>query len=87
MNKPWVLQQLDQAHFELGQLIDRIRADEDDGFPELQVRLPFVYRHLNCAWNTRQASDEEIDEGFKTQRSQTADWRGFPHDLDSLIHD
>jgi hypothetical protein len=89
MNKSWVLQQLQQAHHDLAVMIQQMQADTDDdgGFPIFYARLPFVYRHLNCAWNMRQSSDEDIDEANRTKKSESPEWRGFPHDLDPLIHD
>lgn len=88
MNKPWVLHELDAAHRELGELIERIRADgEHDGFPDFYARLPFIYRHLNFAWRARDATDKQIGEALATKQSEKAEWRGFPHDLDPFIHD
>ena len=89
MNKPWVLQQLKQAHHNLRTMIEEIEADtgEDDGFPIFYAQLPFVYRHLNCAWNSKRATDAEIDEAFKTKKTESAEWKGFPHELEPFIHD
>jgi hypothetical protein len=89
MNKPWVLQQLKQAHHNLGEIIREVEADtdEDDGFPIFYAQLPFVYRHLNCAWNTKLATDAEIAEAFKTKKSESAEWKGFPRELEPFIHD
>ena len=70
-------------------MIEEIQADtdDDDGFPIFYARLPFVYRNLNCAWNSRFKTDEEIEEAMKTKKSESREWRGFPHDLDLFIHD
>jgi len=88
MNKSWVLQQLHQAQYYLDCIVrDLEAAKDDDGFGEFSAQLPFVYRHLNCSWNTRGASDVEIDKALKCDECESVKWRGFPHDLEVFLHD
>jgi hypothetical protein len=89
MNKPWVLLQLKSAQHTLRTMIEEMEADtdDDDGFPFFYTQLPFVYRHLNCAWNSKFATDAEIDEAFASKKGESAEWKGFPRDLEPFIHD
>jgi hypothetical protein len=88
MNKPWVLMQLIEAQHHLDEMIKEIKTDDEhDGFPSLSVHLPFVYRHLNCAWNSRDATYTEIDAAFQSKLSESPAWKGFPKELEHQIHD
>jgi len=80
--------QLTQAQHHLDELIKEIKADtEHDGAPSLSVLLPFIYRKLNCAWNSRDTTDTEIDAAFQSKLSESPAWKGFPKELEHQIHD
>jgi len=79
--------QLIQAQHHLDEMIKEIKEDtEHDGSPSLSAHLPFVYRKLNCAWNSRAATDAEIDAAFQSKLSESTEWKGFPRDLETQLH-
>lgn len=86
MNKQFVLQQLREARDQLNDLIQEV-DDDDDGFGAFYAQLPLIYRYLNLAWNSTQASSEEEFFRALKQEGQPESLWGFPHDLDHFIHD
>jgi hypothetical protein len=85
MNKPFVLQSLQDACDELGKLIEEVKAD-DDGFGALYAGMPLLYRYLNLAWNSTQIPEEELFRNLEQEGMPKALW-GFPDSLDLLIDD
>jgi hypothetical protein len=78
MNKLWILSHLQEANEELARTIARIAAASSVDEIELEIALAHMYNHLNTAWNSRAASDEQI-------AAQTEDdfytWRAYPTDI------
>jgi hypothetical protein len=85
MNKPQVLFHLRAARLQLDDMVKDIEADDaHDGFPEFYALLPFVYRNLNRAWNSR---DKTGDEMFNMSREESEKFCRFPDDLSPSISD
>ena len=85
MNKPQVLFDLQAAHYELGELIKKVENDvEHDGFPQFYALLPFVYRKLNLAWNTRDMSHEQV---FQLTDAECKMMCRFPEELAAFVSD
>ena len=82
MNKSQVLFHLVGARLHLEELIQDIEGHDGDSLPVLRAGLPFVYRHLNQAWNTRDKSPDQLDEMEKQAREKLC---RLPNDLDGLI--
>jgi hypothetical protein len=78
MNQGWILFHLREAHEELTRTIAKINAAATVDEIEFEIALAHMYNHLNTAWNSHAASDEQI-------AAQTDDdfyrWRGFPADI------
>jgi hypothetical protein len=78
MNKGWILFHLREAHEELTRTIAKIDTAPTVDEIEFEIALAHMYNHLNTAWNSRAASDEQIaaqtDDDFYT-------WRAFPADI------
>jgi hypothetical protein len=78
MNKTWILSHLREAHEELTRTIARIDAASEVDEIEFEIALAHMYNHLNTAWNSRAASDQQIaahsDEDFYA-------WREYPSDI------
>ena len=71
------LDDLQDAHEHLGQLIKEIGSDPDFGEPELQVHLGHVYAHLNRAWRRRNVPEDFSDAEWEAARA-------FPDDLEPV---
>ena len=78
MNKVWILSHLREAQAELSQTIARIDAAPEVDEIEFEIALAHMYNHLNTAWNSRTASDEEIT---THSREDFYLWRAFPPDI------
>jgi hypothetical protein len=78
MNKDWILAHLREAQEEITKMIARIEGAPSVDEMELQAGFEHVYNHLNTAWNSRAASDEQLaacsDEDFYL-------WRAYPSDI------
>ena len=82
INAEIVLSNISEAREELEQIEALARSGEELEYGELVVMFAHAYRHMNWAWNARQASDEEYGhmtgEGF-------SEWSKFPTELEPLI--
>lgn len=56
-----LMQELDDAHEHLGDLITRMASDPDYGEDDFRVDLGHVYAHLNLAWHHRNIQEEMSD--------------------------
>jgi hypothetical protein len=78
INKGWILFHHREAQEELTRTIAKIDAAESMDEIEFEIAMGHMYNHLNTAWNTRTASDQQIS-------SQSPDdfyrWREFPADI------
>lgn len=72
-----ILNDLDDAHEHLGNLIKEITNDPDYGEPELRIDLGHVYAHLNRAWRRREITDDFTD-------SEWIAAEAFPSDIEPI---
>ncbi len=74
---------LEEAQEELDAIVNQISKNKDYEYGEFSVAMSHLYHHLNTAWNSRDASEKEVqecaDQNFKK-------WRRFPRQ-DELIFD
>ena len=78
MNTPWVLSHLREAHEELTRTIVRLDSDQTIGETEFEIALAHMYNHLNTAWNSRAATDQEI---AAQSNEEFYAWREYPADI------
>ena len=75
MNREWVLFHLGEAQGELAATIQAIREDPEYDYGEFLVAVQHLYYHLNTAWNSRDATADQVagqsDEDFNR-------WSQFP---------
>lgn len=72
-----LMDDLEDAHEHLGNLIKDITAGPDYGEPELRIDLGHVYAHLNRAWRRRTMTEDFDDGEWETAGA-------FPEDLDPI---
>jgi hypothetical protein len=87
MNKTFVLSELTYAREYLTKAIQDIEGDDGDGFGQFHAQLPFIYRHLNLAWNGKMLSDREISDSLISGKSHPEEWLDFPQELEIFIRD
>jgi hypothetical protein len=75
MNKDYVLDNLNEAHKALGDLIADMKSDPEYEYGNYVVDIAHVYHHLNTAWNARDASKVAAD---KCSEEDFYRWRQFP---------
>jgi len=84
MNREQVLFHLQEAEEELSGTIAAMRDDLEYDFGEFLVAMQHLYHHLNTAWNSRDATPEQVanatDEDFNK-------WGRFPQDLPVMSTD
>ena len=78
LNKEWVLSNLRDAKEELDRTITEIETDPGYEFGELSVAMAHIYHHVNSAWNSREASEQEVTECSEESFSR---WRQMPDDI------
>ncbi len=79
MNRKWILFHLKEAHEELSRVIGELESRNDYDGGEYFVAMMHAYHHLNTAWNSKDASDEEASTCSEENFSK---WRQFPSDID-----
>ena len=83
MNLPNILYNLEEAKEELDRIITDIKKNEDYEYGEYLVAMGHLYHHLNTAWNSRNASEKEVEECSDKNFKK---WRRFPKN-NELIFD
>ena len=71
------LNDLEDAHEHLGNLIKEVSADVEYGEPELRIDLGHVYAHLNRAWRRRLVAEDFSDTEWVAAGT-------FPNDLEPV---
>ncbi|MCZ2074302.1 MAG: hypothetical protein LC130_04810 [Bryobacterales bacterium] len=71
------VQELQDAHEHLANLLKDMKADTDYGEPELRVDLGHVYAHLNRAWRRRLVSSDFTDTEWEAAGE-------FPQDIEPI---
>ena len=79
MNRDWVLFHLREARKQLEQTINEIETDESYSYGDYQVDMSHAYHHLNTAWNSQDATDQEAKESNDGNFER---WRQFPIHID-----
>ena len=80
MNRSWVRFHLEEAHEELTSILSHIKLDEEYSEADFRVAMEHLYHHVNFAWNTRNASNTEV-EAEDTDMSYFYSGRKFPKDI------
>ena len=70
-----ILDQLDEAHVHLGELVRKIHADQQFDEVDVMVQLGHIYGHLNRFWHGRKILDGNFDAMY------TDDCSAFPDDV------
>jgi len=78
MNKDWVLFHLKEAQEELNRTIVEIDNQEDYDYGEFVVAMGHLYHHLNTAWNSQKATEEQVK---LNSEEDFFNWRQFPKDI------
>ena len=76
-----LMQELDDAHEHLGELIRRMTNGEDFSGTDLQIGLGHVYSHLNRAWHMRNATADQVT---NLSDEQWTTWSRLPRDLEPI---
>ncbi|WP_205313740.1 hypothetical protein [Rheinheimera maricola] len=79
MNKEWVLFHLKEALEEIENTIKEIETEPEYDDSEFSVAVAHLYHHVNTAWNSRNCSDQDVDESSDDNFTK---WGQFPSDLD-----
>jgi len=69
---------LKEVREELDRTIQEIERREDYDSSDLLVAMMHLYHHLNTAWNSRDASPEQVKESTDADFRK---WRRFPDDV------
>jgi len=77
MNKDNVMFHLREAKEGLENLVYDVESDEEYHESDLAQAMAQIYFHLNTAWNSRNASQKDIDEGSEDNFRL---WKRFPDD-------
>jgi hypothetical protein len=78
MNREWVLHNLGEARGELSTMIVEMHASRNYDYAEFWVTMQHVYHYLNTAWNSREATAQEVEEATDEDFNR---WSQFPADL------
>jgi hypothetical protein len=78
MNRDWILFNLVEAQEELAKTIRDIKADLDYDYGEFLVAMQHLYHHVNTAWNSRDATSDQVANETEEDFGQ---WSRFPGDL------
>jgi hypothetical protein len=82
MNREWILFHLKEAHEELRCIIEEFEKTSDYVQGEYWAAMMHLYHHLNTAWNSKDASLEEVRTCSEENFSK---WRQFPSDIDMSV--
>ena len=81
MNRNQVLSHLKEAREALDELTKSIESESDYDYPEFWVDMQHAYHHLNTAWNSRDATEEQIANATDADFNR---WSALPSDLPML---
>ena len=73
----FLIDDLQDAHEHLGNLIKEMLAEPEYGEPELRVDLGHVYAHLNRAWRRRNVAQDFSEDQWEAAGA-------FPNDLEPV---
>jgi hypothetical protein len=78
MNKDWVLFHLKESKEAIARIILTIESEPGYEYGNYVVDMGHLYHHLNTAWNSRNATKEQIEPGTDYDFDK---WSQFPTDL------
>ena len=78
MNNPWILFHLLEAQEELTRTIKELEVDPPEDDAVFRVGIEHLYHHLNTAWNSRHATDAQLQ---SPSDDQFGEWSDFPPDI------
>lgn len=78
MNREQVLLHLGEARDAIEAALDSIRSTPNYDYGEYWVEMQHIYHHLNTAWNSRDASDVEVQAATDDDFNR---WSAFSRDL------
>jgi hypothetical protein len=78
MNREWVLHHLGEAQDEIASTIAEMQATPDYDYGEFWVAMQHLYHHLNTAWNSRDATPDQVENATDRDFNR---WSRFPEDL------
>ena len=83
MNKENIVFHLQEAKEELDRIISEFQRNPEYESAEYLVQMSHLYHHINTAWNSRDASEKEVEECSEENFNK---WRQFP-DAEGLLLD
>jgi len=81
MNKEWILFHLKDSKEAMELLISEIQTDPEYEYGNYLVHMGHIYHHLNTAWNSRNATNDQVQPGTDEDFNK---WQQFPTDLPML---
>lgn len=81
MNKDWIAFHLREALEQLQDSIDRLDRQQNYSETDFQIEISHVYHHINTAWNSRNASPDEVRDHSDADFDN---WQQMP-DADELL--
>ena len=78
MNREWVLHNLSEAQGEISTMVAEMQASRHYDYPEFWVTMQQVYHYLNTAWNSREATADQVENATDGDFNR---WSQFPADL------
>ena len=81
MNKEWVLFHLKESKEAIGKMISEIETDPEYEYGNYLVDMGHLYHHINIAWNSRNATNNQVEPGTHEDFHK---WNQFPADLPML---
>jgi hypothetical protein len=70
-----------EAHESLGKILESLRTDPDYEYGNYWVEMQHLYRHINTAWNARDATEEQVSVCSQEDFDR---WGCHPTDLEPL---
>ncbi len=82
MNKEWITFHLEEALEQLQETISNLKSDKDYSYGDYVVEISHLYHHINTAWNSREASPNEVANHTDADYDK---WQRMPEFEDLLI--
>lgn len=79
MSNEYTIYNLQEAVEEIEKTIQELKRGTSSSEPHLLVNFEHLYHHINTAWNSRSATNQETTE---CSEENFENWRQFPKDID-----
>ncbi len=76
--RAYIVYNLGDALEELSRIVEAMHLEAEVDEEEFASRMAHVYKHLNLAWNMRDARGDEVGRATSEQMEK---WSQFPDDL------